>query len=392
MDDSLPKLKPKHVSALAAEQSFQKGERYFQNGAIAHPVRQGNKLYAECAGTFLYRVSATLNAQGIESSSCTCPYDWGGICKHEVALLLTYIHKPERFQVIQPLAELLAECSRDDLLDLIKQMIQRYPDLIDIVDAPAVPTTGQLLDLDNYQRQVERVFQADEMHTMASGLEALTSHGDRLHQQKDWVYAGEIYQLLLATANEQYDYSALDIDYNGEVGCVIQSIAEGLSSCLEQAEHLDTDQRRCWIETLFRAVLKDIELGGIDYAYPAGDAIVQHTTDTDWGWLEPQIREQIQTAGKNACSDWERQRLVGLLTERAAQQGNNQSAEAIILELGTPQQQAFFHLEHGNLEEAVAIAQSHFKSWPGLVTQFADGLLATDAPDLALAFVQDCVG
>ncbi|MGF1524129.1 MAG: SWIM zinc finger family protein [Leptolyngbyaceae cyanobacterium] len=390
MADSLPRLKSAQVSALAAKQSFQKGERYFRNRAIAHPVRQGNTLRAECSGTYLYRVSATLSAQGIESSSCTCPYDWGGICKHEVALLLTYIHEPERFQVIQPLAELLAERSRDDLLHLIEQMIQRYPDLIDIVDAPSMPTTGQLLDLANYQRQVERAFQAEEMHTMASGLESLTSHGDRLRQQKDWIRAGEIYQLLLETANEQYDYSVLDIDYNGEVACVIQNIAEGLSVCLEQAESLDGDQRHRWVETLFEAVLKDIELGGMDYAYPASDTIAQHTTDADWTWLEPRIREQIQTTGQNACSDWGRQRLVGLLTERAAQQGNDQTAEAVILELGTPQQQAFFHLENRNLEEAVAIARSHFKSWPGLVTKFADGLLAADAPDLALRFVQDC--
>ncbi|MBD2305029.1 SWIM zinc finger family protein [Chroococcidiopsis sp. FACHB-1243] len=31
-----------------------------------------------------------MGKQGIVSADCTCPYDWGGLCKHQIAVLLAY--------------------------------------------------------------------------------------------------------------------------------------------------------------------------------------------------------------------------------------------------------------------------------------------------------------
>lgn len=388
MTASLPRLTESQVSALATEQSWQKGKRYFRTGAIANPVRQDHRLWADCEGTVLYRTEATLSAQGIQSSTCTCPYDWGGICKHQVALLLTYVYTPEVFQVIQPLAELLGNRSREDLLQMIEQMVQRHPDLLTIVDAPPVPTVGEMPDLAKYRRQAERIFQGDEMHSMAAGLEALVDHGDRLRHSRNWLYAGEVYQLLLAVANEYYDYAVFEIDYNGEVACRIQDIAAGLQDSLIHAEGLDADQRRRWVETIFEAFLHDLKMGGIDYGYPAGETLVEHTTAADWEWLEPRIHEALQKPPKSSFSDWDRRCLVNLLAVRAEQQGQAQQAEAVILDLGTPEQRAFRLLEKGNYEEAVTIAQSHFQNLPGIVHRFADALLAANELDRAIAFVQ----
>lgn len=387
---SSPPLKIAQVSALTTGQSFQRGQQYFHNGAIVNPVRQGNNLWADCHGTELYKPRATLGKQGIEVSSCTCPYDRGGICKHRVALLLTYIHEADQFQILQPLKKLLAKRRREELLQMMEQMVQRHPDLMSIVDAPQAPTAGKMPDFAKYRRQVKRVFLEDSMDSMASGLESLTVHGKRLSDKQDWLHAGEVYQLLLEAANTHYDYVILEIDYDGEVGSVVQTIAEGLSNCLKDAENLDSAMRQRWVETLFNAVLKDIELGGIDYAYPAGDAIADYTIAEDWQWMEPLIRKEIKKAGQKSYSNWDQARLVDLLAAGAIHQGVAQTEDDIIIELGTPQQRAFYYLEKGNLEEAIAIAKAHFPSLPGVVTQFADGLLRAKAPELALKFVQDC--
>lgn len=87
---------------------------------------------------------------------------------------------------------------------------------------------------------------------------------------------------------------------------------------------------------------------------------------------------------------WGRSRLVTLLIERAKYRGQTAIAQAIILDLGTPEQRAFYHLREGNIEEGLTIARSHFKALPGLVIQFADALLQAQKPDLALAFVAEC--
>jgi uncharacterized Zn finger protein len=390
MTDALSPLKESDIEALATEQSWQRGKRYFRNGAIANPVRQGNQIWADCEGSVLYHTKATLGPQGVESTSCSCPYDWGGICKHEVALLLTYIHAPERFQAIKPLPELLAERSREDLLHMIEQMVQRHPDLLSVVDAPQSPALGQIVDLAKYRRQAERVFQGEEMHFMAAGLKALAEHGDRLGQSGDWLQAGDVYQLLLEVANEHYDHSVFEIDYDGEVACVIQDLAAGLQESLINAQELEAQRRRCWVETLLNAFLTDLEMGGIDYGYPAGETLINHTTAEDWLWLEPRIQAEIQQSQKSGFSDWGRQCLVSLLAARAEHQGDDQQAEKAILDFGTPEQKAFFHLEKRNFEAAIAIARSHFVTLPGLVTRFADGLLAAAAPHLAIEFVKDC--
>ncbi|WP_204141614.1 SWIM zinc finger domain-containing protein [Halomicronema sp. CCY15110] len=389
MAASLPPLTEAQVKTLATEQSWQKGRRYFRNGAIAQPTLQGQQISADCLGTHSYRTQATLGTEGVEASSCTCPYDWGGICKHQVALLLSYVHTPESFQTIQPLPELLSDRSRDDLLAMIEAMVQRHPDLMTIVDAPQSPDRGTAPDLAKYRRQAERIFQGEEMHAMAAGLEALTDHGERLGQSGDWQHAGEVYQLLLAIANERYDFSVFEIDYNGEVACVIQDMSAGLQDSLVNAKGLDRNRRQRWLATVFDAVLKDLEFGGIDYGYPASETLTHHTTATDWEWLEPRIHEELAKLPPSRSGNWTQSYLVKLLTARAEWQGDQQQATATILELGTPEQQAYLHLNQGDFEAAVAIAQANFAELPGLVIQFADALVTAGAPDRALKLVQD---
>lgn len=96
--EKLPKLTEAHVRKLASEQSFERGADYLREGAILDPARQGMELRAECAGSEIepYRVSAVLNEKGVAETSCTCLYDWGGACKHIVALLLTYARAPRK--------------------------------------------------------------------------------------------------------------------------------------------------------------------------------------------------------------------------------------------------------------------------------------------------------
>ena len=76
---------------------------YYLNGPIFNPMRQGNTLWANCEGNTTYQPKVTLGAQGVEDSSCTCPYDWGGLCKHQVALLLTYVR--DRHKTLRALKE-----------------------------------------------------------------------------------------------------------------------------------------------------------------------------------------------------------------------------------------------------------------------------------------------
>ena len=65
---------------------------------VRHPVREGETLAAEVVGTYVYHVEVAVRPDGIEAH-CTCPYDWGGYCKHIGALILKWIHSPGAFIV-----------------------------------------------------------------------------------------------------------------------------------------------------------------------------------------------------------------------------------------------------------------------------------------------------
>jgi uncharacterized Zn finger protein len=161
----LPKLTEALIQAGANSKSFERGQEYYADGAISNTTRQGNSLSGDCAGTSApyYRVRVTLDEAGIAQATCTCPYEFDGYCKHIVALLLTYVHAPRRFAVRQPPTALLADLDQADLLALLTQLLESYPDLYEWVAAAiAAPNTTRKkarskrkpVDAEVYRRQV----------------------------------------------------------------------------------------------------------------------------------------------------------------------------------------------------------------------------------------------
>jgi uncharacterized Zn finger protein len=385
--EALPRVTISQIRALATPQSFARGEHYYQNGAISQPTRQGLHLWADCEGTELYQPTATLEPTGIQSSSCTCPYEQGGICKHQVALLLTYVQAPDRFQVILPLKELLQSHSRDDLVQLIEQMLRQAPDLLAIVEMSAASGQAQPIALATYRKQAERALSGNRARDMAESLKLLAQVAHKLLQAQDWRNAGALYHLLLEESVASYGWDMCEIDYDGDVAVVVQDITEGLVACLAAAATLATVTRQAWLTTLLDATLKDIELGGRDFAYSAQEGLIEYATDAEWQELAALIRTEITVAQRNPHSEWEREALVGLLADRLEHTGQTESSQNLIHELGSPKQQAFLLVEQGQFDAAIAIAQQHFTQSPGLVHQLADALIAAKVPEQALQYI-----
>jgi hypothetical protein len=65
-------------------------------GRVRNAARQGNTLTADVQGSRLYQVEIDVVPSGI-SAHCSCPYDWGGYCKHIGAVLLKWIAAPGSF-------------------------------------------------------------------------------------------------------------------------------------------------------------------------------------------------------------------------------------------------------------------------------------------------------
>jgi uncharacterized Zn finger protein len=89
------KLTEELIHEQANDRSYERGREYYLAGAIYSPAWQttpgGIALTSMCSGSGgHYSLRVELDENGIISTSCTCPYDGDGDCKHIFALLLKY--------------------------------------------------------------------------------------------------------------------------------------------------------------------------------------------------------------------------------------------------------------------------------------------------------------
>jgi len=94
--DPLPKVTEASIRQQASADSYHRGREYHEQGAVLSIVCRDQQLQAEVEGSQYepYRVQITYDAGGIAQALCSCPYDWGGWCKHIVATLLAAMHSP----------------------------------------------------------------------------------------------------------------------------------------------------------------------------------------------------------------------------------------------------------------------------------------------------------
>src|SRR6266480_2709449 len=133
---ALSQLTEKTIRQYSSAQSFQRGSDYYQEGALTSLVRRGTTLQAEVEGSEVspYIVCCTFDSDEEFAATCTCPYDWGGWCKHIVATCLACIHQPEMIEERPPLASLLASLNRDQLQLLLLKLAEQEPSLVGAVE------------------------------------------------------------------------------------------------------------------------------------------------------------------------------------------------------------------------------------------------------------------
>jgi uncharacterized Zn finger protein len=130
---SIPNLSDAALLSHATPQVFARGQEYAASGAVTQIVQRGNRLSAAVEGSEYepYRVELTTEAGTVVSAACSCPYDFGGWCKHIVAVLLACRAAPEQVEQRPPLDEQLRPLSRDQLHSLLLTLAERRPAIIE---------------------------------------------------------------------------------------------------------------------------------------------------------------------------------------------------------------------------------------------------------------------
>ncbi|GEM82901.1 SWIM zinc finger family protein [Meiothermus hypogaeus] len=130
------RLELESLLALADERVLERGKTLFLRGAVLEAARSRNRLQARVQGSapFPYRVEIDLNKG---EWRCSCPYTWGPVCKHLVAVAFAALEAPEIFARkklgrstpvnLKPLLEL----SDDELLRFLWQLAEERPELME---------------------------------------------------------------------------------------------------------------------------------------------------------------------------------------------------------------------------------------------------------------------
>jgi uncharacterized Zn finger protein len=298
-------LTEKQIRERASEQSFQKGLAYYKSDAIYNPARQatpgGVTLTAQCEGSSApsYRLHLELDGGGVRSASCTCPYDWGGDCKHIIALLLMYIHQPDEFSEQESVKDLLVGLEKDELVALILRLVERDPDLYDALELaiPAAKIASQLtssgaarkrqtqVSEQVYRKQISRIlkqgFRGDYYDDWnepeyIGDLEEVLATGVKFLDAGDAEGALIILRVLLEELTEDYDG---DMDYNGDLACVIQDIGMPLAEAILSVE-LDSSAH----DELQRAMQNILD--NLDEMIEAEDELELILAALEHGWEE----------------------------------------------------------------------------------------------------------
>ncbi len=82
-------ITPSEIKRMANPISYSRGQSYHRSGRVLTLEIKGRSAEAAVDGSRStpYTVTVMQNGSKIKTS-CTCPYNWGGMCKHEVAVLL----------------------------------------------------------------------------------------------------------------------------------------------------------------------------------------------------------------------------------------------------------------------------------------------------------------
>jgi uncharacterized Zn finger protein len=123
------------IRTFVGEQNFQKGQQAFLDGAIVNPEQQATALKAYCYDSLPepFRVQVTFDGSGITATLCSCPagtlsYGTRG-CEHTAALLLAWKEQPEAFTQTDDIDTILERQSKAQLITLIKQLLQKQPEV-----------------------------------------------------------------------------------------------------------------------------------------------------------------------------------------------------------------------------------------------------------------------
>ena len=383
---TIPTITKHDIRTFVGEQNFLKGQHYVRDGAIVNPEQQAMALKAYCYGSLPepYRVQVTFDGTGITAVLCSCsvstPTSGTRGCEHAAALLLAWNEQPETFTEMDDIDTILEQQSKAQLITLIKQLLQKQPEVEWQLTMPPLPGHKSVpIDTEEYRRQVDEAFRHagrewDAVYGISSDLYSITETAARFARQRDYANAAAIYAVVaMQTLSHYLSYH----DEDGALGRVVQDCVEGLGACLG-SEREDEALREQILEAIFAVYRFDVDHGGFGLTKDMPPELLQDSTPEEKHLVAQWVRTALaELQEKKPESDWRRQHYGGLLLALEADVLSDEEFLRIGRETKSIQEVVTRLLELGRVDEAVQDASQ------------ADGWQLVKLADLFVQYEQD---
>lgn len=407
------------VRRLSRSQSFERGERYYEANAVSDIIERGDTLRAEVEGSQPdpYQVTIELGETDINDTHCSCPYDHGGICKHRVAVLLTYLRDPDAVTHRPTAEDLLADCDRDALHTVLIELLDDHPELITDIEQSLLTTTDQQIasdtatdtaashhqspDPDDVRQQVREILDFSNARGASDPRADMEDRVDDLANRTDdaWVLieAGEgeeALAVLEAIAEELMGEEWLQLSYDdsNRIFDILDELSAAFTEALLVAD-LSEDRRDNWADRLdgwadelagytrqppFRVAAAAANRG---WNHDGLQAVLDRATEDSrlWEGDRPWYADDLTTARLTVL---DRENRTEEYLRLAEADGQTDAYATKLLEIGRVDDATEHALTHVSTPKgALTIAQAlHENGRPDAAIRVADRALSQDGP------------
>jgi len=248
------------IRSLCTENSFDRGLTYFEEGKVRQVDFFGDIITAVVQGTENYRV--TMRVNGDIEGRCTCPYDWGGYCKHIVATLILYSKSYEKIKGEKQREEnrvnaILNQMTAEKLKEFLGAEFEKDPKMRAHF---LIYFTGEgdEKSLHDYKKEISQLFwditgrNGFIDYNRRVDFSDILDIAERYIEKRNFLEAAKVFQALSEVIAENMD---MVDDSNGYYGGEFDDAMEKLVTCINEAR-LGHEEKRPYIDSMFKKFIE----------------------------------------------------------------------------------------------------------------------------------------
>lgn len=365
-----------------------RGYDYYQAGNIVDVYKSGEYEYIfEIEGTEVYEVIVKVDEAGeILHSDCDCPYDFGPVCKHQVA---AYFELAEMLnsegseeEKLPEIREVLNNLSKEELINIIVDISQKDKTLRNNLIVTYLQNED-MLELGQYKRLIQSIVNKHvgrggfiaygEVYDFTSEMEGLLQRVE--DEVDDPVYALGLAFLLLEESIQAFQYAD---DSDGEIGCLVTEVIEMIRRIVEAIDRSDVSL----IETAFHKLLDlsenkmfqgwdDFQIDVLTICTEFADVEVFRNE------LRMKLEQLISRSSRDEYGKYRTESMLNILFEMIEQYGTEKEAGQFMKDnLRFPSfREAFIdkHIKEKNYSKVIELAlegEEQDKQYAGLVLRW----------------------